>query len=61
MQVGGWESPFGISLVVDRLSAYDAVLGPAADGGWWVLGLRDGVPVETTITSPIRTAHSDVR
>jgi uncharacterized protein len=35
----------------------DAVLGPAADGGWWGLGLRrpnprllDGVPMSTTDT-----------
>lgn len=26
---------------VDRLGAYDAVLGRAHDGGWWCLGLRD--------------------
>ena len=24
-----------------RLATYDAVLGPAVDGGWWVLALRD--------------------
>jgi glycosyltransferase A (GT-A) superfamily protein (DUF2064 family) len=24
-----------------RLEEHDAVLGPAADGGWWALGLRD--------------------
>lgn len=26
---------------VDALSTSDAVLGPATDGGWWVLGLTD--------------------
>jgi uncharacterized protein len=27
--------------VVDGLDVHDAVLGPAEDGGWWVLALRD--------------------
>ena len=41
-----------------RLATYDAVLGPAEDGGWWVLALRDptqavalvGVPMSTPTT-----------
>ena len=41
--------------VAAALDAHDAVLGPAEDGGWWVLGLRDpsdaamlvGVPMST--------------
>lgn len=28
---------------VDRLAGADAVLGPAEDGGWWALALRDPV------------------
>ena len=40
------------------LSSYDAVLGDAEDGGWWVLALRDpakaaalvGVPMSTPTT-----------
>jgi glycosyltransferase A (GT-A) superfamily protein (DUF2064 family) len=43
----------------------DAVLGPAADGGWWALGLRDpraaaaiaGVPTSRHDTGE-RTAHA---
>lgn len=44
--------------VVAALDTHDAVLGPAEDGGWWVLGLRDprgaaallGVPMSTPTT-----------
>lgn len=44
--------------VADLLAEHDAVLGPAPDGGWWVLGLRDpgraaclrGVPMSTPTT-----------
>jgi glycosyltransferase A (GT-A) superfamily protein (DUF2064 family) len=40
------------------LHAHDAVLAPAEDGGWWLLGLRDprlarclaGVPMSTSTT-----------
>ena len=31
----------GLRTVVDLLDTSDAVLGPAVDGGWWVLALRD--------------------
>jgi rSAM/selenodomain-associated transferase 1 len=42
-----------------RLDEHDAVLGPAADGGWWALGLRDardgaalrGVPMSQSDTA----------
>ncbi len=34
-------TPALLSCAVERLDAADAVLGPAPDGGWWALGLRD--------------------
>ena len=48
-----------------RRGTVDAVLGPAADGGWWALGLRDpraaaaiaGVPTSRDDTGE-RTAHA---
>lgn len=33
----------------------DAVLGPAADGGWWALGLRDPAAAEVLRTVPMST------
>lgn len=47
-----------LASAVHLLSTVDAVLGPAADGGWWALGLRDprhaevlrGVPMSTPDT-----------
>ncbi|WFE35845.1 DUF2064 domain-containing protein [Micromonospora sp. WMMD975] len=53
-------TPARLADAVHRLSVpgVDAVLGPAADGGWWGLGLRDpqraaalrGVPMSTAAT-----------
>lgn len=53
-------TPARLAAAVRRLgrAATDAVLGPAADGGWWALGLRDprqatalrGVPMSTADT-----------
>jgi len=47
-----------LTAVADALSGHEAVLGPALDGGWWVLGLREpaaavalrGVPMSTPTT-----------
>jgi hypothetical protein len=37
-------TPALLALAVDLLEQSDAVLGPAVDGGWWGLGLRDAPP-----------------
>jgi uncharacterized protein len=44
---------------LDRLRApgTDAVLGPAADGGWWVLGLRD--PLAARLVVEVPTSRDD--
>jgi glycosyltransferase A (GT-A) superfamily protein (DUF2064 family) len=47
-----------LSEVADQITKHDAVLGPAEDGGWWVLALSDprlahvlsSVPMSTTET-----------
>lgn len=56
--------PGDLTAAVTRLSDVDAVLGPAADGGWWALGLRDpahaialrSVPMSTPDTGRLTRA-----
>ena len=51
-------TPAQLQEVASALADHDAVLGPAEDGGWWVLGLRTpaaaqvlhGVPMSTPTT-----------
>jgi glycosyltransferase A (GT-A) superfamily protein (DUF2064 family) len=50
--------PATLAAALRQLAEHDAVFGPAADGGWWALGLRDpahatvlrGVPMSTAET-----------
>lgn len=54
-------TPGLLGAVAAGLDGYDAVLGPARDGGWWALALRDpyharalrGVPMSTVDTGAL--------
>ncbi len=41
--------------VADLLDTHDAALGPAADGGWWALGLRD--PLHARVLREVRMSR----
>jgi rSAM/selenodomain-associated transferase 1 len=47
-----------LAAVAAALDASDAVLGPAADGGWWVLGLRNPVHGAALASVPMSSAHT---
>jgi uncharacterized protein len=57
-------TPELLTAVSAGLAEYDAVLGPAVDGGWWTLALRDprdaqaltGVPMSTVDTGALTVA-----
>ena len=63
----GMDTPqAGAGLLADaaaRLTAdgVDAVLGLAADGGWWALGLRDPAHAEVLRDVPMSTADTGAR
>jgi hypothetical protein len=47
-------TPGQLAAAADLLRAADAVLGPARDGGWWALGLRE--PAYATVLRDIPTS-----
>ena len=49
--------------VAATADAHDAVLGPADDGGWWVLALHDGAPARALAGVPMSTptTYDDTR
>jgi glycosyltransferase A (GT-A) superfamily protein (DUF2064 family) len=50
--------PATLTAALRRLATADAVLGPAADGGWWALGLRDAVHAAALREIPTSTAET---
>jgi rSAM/selenodomain-associated transferase 1 len=57
-------SPGHLFGAIDRLATADAVLGPAPDGGYWTIGLRqaddavfEGVPMSTQATCVAQRAR----
>lgn len=44
-------------LLADAVPPVDAVLGPATDGGWWALGLRD--PRAAVLIAAVPTSRGD--
>lgn len=57
----GMDTPQVSGALLDRIAATllasEAVLGPAADGGWWVLGIHD--PVRAECLSEVPMSRSD--
>ena len=58
----GMDTPQVTALLLGTVAAgladADAVLGPAADGGWWTLALRDPSHAEALRTVPMSTADT---
>jgi hypothetical protein len=47
--------PALLAAALDQLDRSDAVLGPAADGGWWALGLHDPALAAALVDVPMST------
>lgn len=46
-------TPADLTAAAELLEAYDAVVGPAYDGGWWLLGLQDPARAARLRTVPM--------
>lgn len=44
--------------IAEALGSHPAVLGPAEDGGWWVLGLRDPGDAQALVRVPMSTPET---
>ncbi|GAA4393427.1 TIGR04282 family arsenosugar biosynthesis glycosyltransferase [Tsukamurella soli] len=53
-------TPDLLAACLHRLAAVDAALGPADDGGWWALGLHDGIGAHVLPAVPMSAAHTGV-
>jgi uncharacterized protein len=51
--------PVRLAAAGAALDGNDAVLGPATDGGWWVLVLRDPAHGATLASVPMSSPHTD--
>lgn len=54
-------TPAQLHAAVRRLDSTDAVLGPAVDGGWWALGLRDPRHAAVLRTVPMSSPETGRR
>lgn len=64
LQVGMDTPQLTAELLADaaaRLSYVDAVLGPATDGGWWALGLREPAVADAIRTVPMSRSDTGER
>ncbi|MFJ6669821.1 DUF2064 domain-containing protein [Actinosynnema sp. NPDC091369] len=54
-------TPMLLAESVRRLAGHDAVLGPAADGGWWALGVHDPAVAATLRAVPMSRPDTGAR
>ncbi len=50
-----------LAAAAELLAGHGAVLGPALDGGWWLLGLHDPVDAQVLTSVPMSTPQTGAR